>query len=53
MDATIPTTWRAQPSQRRPSLLEADVKEIVAPTVIDALRRLPITLSAEFFLKYF
>jgi hypothetical protein len=39
-------------SQRGPSLLEADVKEIVAPTSIDASESLLITFLCRFFLNF-
>ena len=46
---TIRTTWRAQQPQRRPSHLHADVKEIVAPTLIDARRSLSRYVRCGFF----
>jgi hypothetical protein len=39
-------------SQRRPSLLEADIKEIVAPTKVDAASE-PVDTFCAYFLKCF
>jgi hypothetical protein len=46
-----PTIWRAR--QRRPSHLDADVKEIVAPTSIDARQRLSRYARCGFSPKFF